>query len=93
MRAFVLADADALTDVAMANVVGNQVLFADAVRWLGGEESFSGEVNTEEDVRIEHTKQKDLIWFYATIFGAPALVLGAGLAFSRRARRGKAGRK
>lgn len=84
MRAFVLADADAITDVVLANVVANQVLFADAVRWLGGEESFAGEVNTEEDVRIEHTKQKDLAWFYATIFGAPALVLGAGLWLSRR---------
>ncbi|MBE7480534.1 MAG: Gldg family protein [Polyangiaceae bacterium] len=84
MRAFVLADADAVTDVVLANVVANQVLFADAVRWLGGEESFAGEVNTEEDVRIEHTKQKDLAWFYATIFGAPALVLGAGLLLSRR---------
>jgi hypothetical protein len=87
MRAFVLADADAITDVVLANVVANQVLFADAVRWLGGEESFSGEVNTEEDVRIEHTKQKDLVWFYATIFGAPALVLGAGLLLSRRGKK------
>lgn len=94
MRAFVLADADSLTDVVLANVPGNQLLFADAVRWLGGEESFSGEVNTEEDVRIEHTKGKDLIWFYATIFGAPALVLGLGLVYSRRsARRGKGARK
>ncbi|MCC6662436.1 MAG: Gldg family protein [Polyangiaceae bacterium] len=87
MRAFVLADADAVTDVVLANVVANQVLFADAVRWLGGEESFAGEVNTEEDVRIEHTKQKDLVWFYATIFGAPALILGAGLFFARRGKK------
>ncbi|MBI3201167.1 MAG: Gldg family protein [Myxococcales bacterium] len=87
MRAFVMADADAITDVVLANVVANQVLFADAVRWLGGEESFAGEVNTEEDVRIEHTKQKDLVWFYATIFGAPALILGAGLFFSRRGKK------
>jgi hypothetical protein len=94
MRAFVLADADSLTDVVLSNVPGNQLLFADAVRWLGGEESYSGEVNSEEDVRIEHTKQKDLVWFYATIFGAPALVLGLGLAYSRRsARRGRGGRK
>jgi hypothetical protein len=94
MRAFVLADADSLTDVVLSNVPGNQLLFADAVRWLGGEESFSGEVNTEEDVRIEHTKQKDLVWFYTTIFGAPALVLGLGLAYSRRSqRRGKGARK
>jgi hypothetical protein len=87
MRAFVVADADAVTDLVMANFVGNQVLFLDAVRWLGGEESFAGEVNTEEDVRIEHTKQKDLIWFYASIFGAPMLVGGLGFWYSRRTRR------
>jgi hypothetical protein len=86
-RAFVLADADAFGDLVMSNVVANQVLFVDAVRWLGGEESFAGEVNTEEDVRIEHTKQKDLVWFYGTIFGAPALVLGLGLFYVRRSRR------
>ena len=87
MRAFVLGDADAFGDFVMSNVVANQVLFVDAVRWLGGEESFAGEVTTEEDVRIEHTKQKDLVWFYGTIFGAPALVLGVGLAYVRRSRR------
>ncbi len=87
MRAFVLGDADAFGDFVMSNVVANQVLFVDAVRWLGGEESFAGEVTTEEDVRIEHTKQKDLVWFYGSIFGAPALVLGVGLAYVRRSRR------
>jgi hypothetical protein len=35
-------------------------------------------------VRIEHTKQKDVLWFYGTIFGAPALVLGLGLYTTRR---------
>jgi hypothetical protein len=87
MRAFVLADADAFSDFVMGEVVGNQVLFADAVRWLVGEESFSGPPNTEEDVRIQHTKQEDLVWFYASIFGAPGLVLAAGVFVSRRSRR------
>jgi hypothetical protein len=93
MRAFVLADADALTDLALSNFMANQVLLVDAVRWLGGEESFAGEVNTEEDVRIEHTQRKDLVWFYATIFGAPALVLGLGLTYSRRSRKPKGGKR
>jgi hypothetical protein len=70
----------------MSNFMPNQLLFIDALRWLGGEESFAGEVNTEEDVRIEHTQQKDLVWFYATIFGAPALVLALGLTYSRKSR-------
>jgi len=61
-------------------------MFVDATRWLVGEESFSGQVNNEEDVRIEHTKQQDLAWFYATIFGVPGLVLGAGVLTRRRGR-------
>lgn len=87
MRAFVLADADAVSDLILSNFGPNRMLLLDAVRWLGGEESFVGEINDEEDVRIEHTKQKDLVWFYSTIFGAPVLVLALGLTISRRARR------
>jgi hypothetical protein len=92
MRAFVIADVDAFSDLVMSNVRGNQVLLLDAVRWLVGEESFTGAETSEEDVRIEQTKQQDLSWFYATIFGAPCLVLAAGVVVSRRSRRGGAKR-
>jgi hypothetical protein len=92
LRAFVLADADALTDFVMAEVVANQVLYVDAVRWLIGEESVAGLPNTEEDQKIQHTKQQDLAWFYSMIFGAPALVLGLGVWGSRRSR-SKGGRR
>jgi hypothetical protein len=44
--------------------------------------------NVEEDKRIEHTKQVDMNWFYATIFGVPGAVLGLGLFISRRSRSG-----
>jgi len=87
MRAFVVADSDAFGDLVMSNVRGNQVFLADAVRWLVGEASFAGAETSEEDVRIETTKQQDLSWFYATIFGAPCLVLAAGVVVSRRSRR------
>jgi hypothetical protein len=90
MRAFVIADVDAFSDLVMSNVIGNQVLFVDAMRWLVGEESWAGQINTEEDIRIEHTKQQDLAWFYATIFGVPGLILGAGLLLRRRALQGGA---
>ncbi|MFC1643441.1 hypothetical protein ACFL5O_12300, partial [Myxococcota bacterium] len=87
MRAFVVADAGAFSDLALGNVLGNQVLLVDAVRWLAGEESFAGQTNVEEDLRIEHTKQQDLAWYYSTIMGAPALILGLGIWYSRRTRR------
>lgn len=82
-RAFVVADADALSDAAFGHEP-NIYLAADAIRWLGGEESFAGAITNTEDVRIEHTKQKDVIWFYATILAAPAAVLGVGLLLSRK---------
>jgi hypothetical protein len=87
MRAFVIADADSVSDLLMSNFGPNRLMLMDAVRWLGGEDSFAGEVNDEEDVRIEHSKQKDLVWFYSTIVGMPALVLALGLTAARRARR------
>jgi hypothetical protein len=91
MRAFVVADADALSDLVLGRVVSNRMLAFDAIRWLVGEESLAGEIESEEDVQIEQTKQLDLAWFYTTIFGLPALVLGVGLTISGRSRR--AGRK
>ncbi len=90
MRAFVIADADVFSDMLMERVVGNQMLLIDAVRWLVGEESLAGEIESEEDVRVEHTKQEDVVWFYSTIFGVPALVLAAGVWTSRRLRRAPA---
>jgi hypothetical protein len=84
-RIFLLGDADALSDAALSNEP-NILLFVDAIRWLGGEESFTGSITTTEDVRIEHTKAKDQAWFYATIFGAPSLLLGVGLMVTRRKR-------
>jgi hypothetical protein len=91
-RSFVVADADLFSDTVLKNVPTNRFLLLDAVRWLGGEESLSGEVNSEEDVRIEHTKDKDVFWFYMTILGVPALVLGLGLYVSRKAKRKGEGR-
>lgn len=89
MRAIVAADSDAFGDFVLGEVVTNQILFVDSVRWLVGEQSVAGPPNTEEDKRISHTKQQDLSWFYATIFGAPGLVLASGLFISRRSRRAR----
>ena len=59
------------------------------MRWLAREEGFAGAVETEEDVPIVHTQQQNVIWFHATILGAPALVLAIGLMSVRRRRKPK----
>jgi hypothetical protein len=38
-------------------------------------------------VPISHTRKQDVIWFYGTIFLAPALVIVAGMAVTRSARK------
>jgi hypothetical protein len=54
-------------------------LLDDAVKWLGGEEVFAGEVITEEDQPIKHVGKQETRWFLAMIAGVPALVLAVGL--------------
>ena len=38
---------------------------------------FVGEVVSEDDKPIKHTKNQDAVWFTLTIIGAPLLVLDA----------------
>ena len=87
MRALVYADAQIFEDRILTSSQLQASLVADGIRWLGQEEAFSGEVVSEEDVPIIHTRSENIVWFYAIIFGAPALVLGLGVAnlYVRRA--------
>jgi LPXTG-motif cell wall-anchored protein len=85
-RLLVVADSDCISDKVFRNA-GNGYLLIDALKWMGGEEEVMGETTSEEDVRMVHTRKKDQIWFYLTIFGVPALVLAGGLVYTRRRRR------
>ena len=78
MRALVYGDAEIFTDRILTTLQINAYMVADGIRWLGNEEAFAGEVESEEDVPILHTRSENVPWFYAIIFGAPALVLGVG---------------
>ena len=78
-----MADSDALADGVLQNL-GNAYLALDTLRWITGEESISGVVSSEEDVPIQHTRAQDVLWFYATVLLAPALVLGVGFFVTRR---------
>ena len=92
MRALMYASSSVFSDAVLANMRPNQALVADGVKWLGGDEAFAGATESEEDVPVLHTQGENVIWFYSTILGAPALLLAAGLTgvYSHRRRRVKA---
>jgi hypothetical protein len=85
-RVFVIADSDWCSDETI-KVAANGGLAMDVIHWLAGDESFSGQASTEADVKIVHSRKQDVAWFYSTIFLAPALVIGAGVAVTRKTRR------
>jgi hypothetical protein len=92
-RVFVIGDSDCFGDEAI-RAAANEVLAIDVVHWLMGDESFSGVASTETDVPVSHTRKQDVLWFYSTIFLAPAAVIFTGVFVTRsrrrRARGGKA---
>jgi len=87
-RLFVVGDSDFLTDPVI-RFGGNGLLVLDPVRWLLGEESFAGQVSSEADVPITHTRKQDVVWFYCTTFLVPLAVLGVGFLVTRRRSRSR----
>jgi hypothetical protein len=95
-RVLVFSDADLFADALVqsmgrvAAVIVSGPLLDDSVKWLGGEEVFAGEVVSEDDKPIKHSKSQDAVWFTLTIVGAPLLVLTLGLVgtWARRRRSG-----
>jgi len=84
-RAVVIADGDFVSDKVLENP-GNLLLFIDSLRWLVGADQVQSDLTSEEDVRIEHTRDQDKLWFYATSFAVPIPLLLVGLGIGRRRR-------
>ncbi|HEX2572617.1 MAG TPA: Gldg family protein [Polyangia bacterium] len=84
-RIVILADSDIFVDGVVGNP-GNVYLVNDVVKWLLGDEAISGEINSEVDVPVAHTRKDDVMWFYGSILLAPAFVLGLGYMATRRRR-------
>lgn len=82
-RAIVTSSSTMLSDFAII-VQGNQQFISDGVNWLIRAESFSGEVESEEDVQIQHTREGQAGWFYATVVAVPVLILVVGAIRTRR---------
>lgn len=85
-RALVVADGSLLSDVPIQNP-GNQQFVYDGLNWLTGEQGVTSAPESEEDVKIQHTREGQGIWFYGTILGMPLLVLAFGLLRVRRRRK------
>jgi len=82
-RALVIGDVNLFSDPVLRYSQGNAVLAADGMRWLVGDEALAGETENEEDVRIQHTRDQDVAWFWGTIFAVPMLILIGGMVFIR----------
>jgi hypothetical protein len=85
-RAFVIADSDCFSDEAIV-MPGNELLTLDVMHWIMGDEAYQGLVSSEMDLPVTHTRKQDVVWFYSTIFVAPALVLGFGYLTTKKRRR------
>jgi hypothetical protein len=91
----VLADVDVFADVyvrdprGLVPVLISGPLLEDSVKWLGGDEAIVGDVVSEDDKPIQHTKGQDAAWFTLTIIGMPLVVLALGLfgTWARKKRR------
>ena len=86
-RAIVVGDVSWASDPVIQFSQANQIFMVDSARWLIGEESMSGEVQNEEDVKIQHTRDEDWVWFYVTVMAVPLMVLGFGFVIVRIRRR------
>jgi hypothetical protein len=83
-RALVLSDSDGIADVVLPLLPGNQYVVVDGFKWLLGDESLQGPVNTEIDVPLARSKQQDSIWFYGATLFAPLLVVALGFVMNRK---------
>ncbi|MEZ4316874.1 MAG: Gldg family protein [Myxococcota bacterium] len=80
-RAIVIGDVNWASDPVIQSFQANQIFTYDSIRWLVGDDEIQGEINNEEDVKIQHTRDDDWAWFYLTVLGIPVLVLGSGILF------------
>jgi hypothetical protein len=88
------ADADLAGDLLLQNRANLQAI-DNALDWLVKRNAPTGLPESEEDVRIQHAKGDDWLWFYLPVLGVPVLVLGIGLLRVTRVRRrrSRAGRE
>ena len=85
-RAVVFSSAEAFSDFWTTFSGGTLLLATDAVAWLTGSEESSGEIESEEDIRIVHSSEDDFVWLYGTTLGVPVLVIIVGILRTKKRR-------
>ncbi len=88
-RVAAVADASWAANPFLSQVKANQVYLVSAIAWLTEDPALAGEVQNEEDVKIQHTKEDEAVWFYGTSALVPALIfLGGMFRVNNRRRKG-----
>lgn len=84
-QVIVLADATMLSD-ALMSYNGNQFITLDTIRWLSNRTDAAGEVESEEDVKLQHSKSRELFVFHGSIYLIPVLLIALGFIANRKKR-------
>jgi hypothetical protein len=83
-RQVVIGDATWLSNLVAVQVAGNQGFFIETVGWLAQDPVIGGEQESEEDIKIQHTKEGQQYWFLGATVGVPGLVMLVGVLNVRR---------
>lgn len=78
-RVAVTADATLASNYFIRNAA-NAYFMVDTIAWLTQDPALGGETVNEEDTRIQHTKEDQSKWFWATTAVLPLMILGFGAA-------------
>jgi hypothetical protein len=88
-RAVVVGDANWASDMVITQKMFANIQFlADSLGWLNEDETLTGTTSNEEDVKIQHTRENQAWWFYATALFVPIGFMSLGAVRVRARRKG-----
>ncbi len=88
-RAVVVGDANWASDMVITQKMFANIQFlVDGLGWLNKDASLTGTTSNEEDVKIQHTRENQAWWFYATAVFVPIGFMSLGAVRVRARRKG-----
>ena len=88
-RAVVVGDANWASDMVITQKMFANIQFlVDGLGWLNKDPTLTGTTNNEEDVKIQHTRENQAWWFYATAVFVPIGFMSLGAVRVRARRKG-----